>query len=58
MLGVEATLLLNEVCASLQYQREAVTHLGVAGGVGGVHTFHNTESFVHSINHLLTCSLC
>lgn len=27
--------LLSKVCASMQYQREAVTHLGVAGGGGG-----------------------
>ena len=56
--GVRGTVLLLEVCASLQCQREAVMHLAVAGGVGGVlsttlsHLFIQliTYSAVHLVN--------
>lgn len=49
--GVGSTLLLSEVCASLQYQREAVTHLGVAGGVGGVLSTTLSHLFIQLITY-------
>lgn len=49
--GVGGTLL-GEVCASLQFQREAVTHLGVAGGVWGVLSTTQSHLFIQ----LITCS--
>lgn len=44
-------MLLSEVCASLQYQREAVTHLSVARGVGGVLSTTQSNLFIQLINH-------
>lgn len=51
MNGVGGTLLLSEVCASLQYQREAVTHLGVAGGVGAVLSTTSSHLFIQFITY-------
>lgn len=45
-------LLLFKVCASLEYQREAVTHLAEAGGVWGMFcSEHKSDLFIQLITY-------
>lgn len=47
----------SEVCASLQYQREAVTHLAVEGGVEGVLSTTPGHLLIQLITDSPVCSI-